>query len=200
MTARISDEEKLEAAQEVKRELLLSDPNLKPQEAERRSLAAVGLPTGEKPKGPIPKGGRPRAAARATKGQARKVITSSGARKTIFGIMALTIVVGIIQDVRSGRAVTTDVIPRRLIGTLLASFILMVLAGPAPRVARGLSFLVAFTVLAFNQEVIGAIASRASQEGQPRAIGTVPIDEPPRIDEQGRIFDPGSFQAIGRLN
>lgn len=92
--------------------------------------------------------------------EGRRFVTSSGARKTIFGVMAFSLAIGIIRDVSSGRAVTSDVIPRRVIGTFIGTFLLMVLAGPLPQVAKGLAFLVGFTVIAFNTETIALIGSR----------------------------------------
>jgi hypothetical protein len=53
----------------------------------------------------------------------------------------------------------------------------MILAGPVPRVARGLAILVGFAVVALNQEVIGTLSSSVQQEGK-----TVEVDLTPGSD------------------
>jgi hypothetical protein len=175
---RSSVEERVEFASAFKEQIRLNEPGLKAQEVQRRADLAAGLSKeGDQPSAKEAReametpGGRPRAAARQVGGSAQKLVTSSGARKTIFGVMAFGLAIGVIRDVRSGKAITSDIVPRRVIGTVVAMFLLMVLAGPLPRVARGLAILVGFTVIAFNQQTIGLIASRtANQEGQVRSL------------------------------
>lgn len=184
-TTKVTDEERLASLPDLKRQIRSTDPNLSAREVERRALVAAGLPPGDEVDlDDVPSGGRPRAAARkAAEGSSRAarrvapVITSSGARKTIFGVMALSLVFGIVRDIRSGSAALTDVIPRRVIGTLVASFLLMILAGPLPRVARGLAILAGFTIVALNQDTISLIGSRTGQEGQLKET-TVPESGP----------------------
>lgn len=172
---RLTVEERVELADELRTQLRLADPRASEQEIGRRADLAAGLAReGDQPSAREQRealetpGGRPRAAARRVGAEARTVITSSGARKTIFGVMGLAVFFGIVRDIRSGQAITTDVIPRRIIGTLIATILLMILAGPAPRAARGLAILVGFVTVALNREVIAAISSRAAQEGQSR--------------------------------
>jgi hypothetical protein len=42
----------------------------------------------------------------------------------------------------------------------------MMLAGPLPRVARGLAFLVGFTIVALNQETIASVAGTVDESNE----------------------------------
>ena len=99
----------------------------------------------------------------------------------IAGVLILALVLGLARDIRSGAAALTDVMPRRIIGTFIAAILLMMLAGPMPGVARGLSFLVGFTVVGLNQSTISAIAGSVTDESIDRSGGTGNPDLPPPI-------------------
>jgi hypothetical protein len=179
-TTKVSDEERFERLGEMRRTIRDTDPNLSNREVDRRAHEAVGLEWGgDLDSEDVPKGGRPRAAARsagrgAASGarKAQVVVTSSGARKTIAGVLLLGGVIGILRDFRSGDAIRTDIVPRRIIGSFIAGILLMALAGPAPRVARGLAFLVGFTIVALNQDTIARIGGAVTDEGVEREGGT----------------------------
>lgn len=164
---KVTDQDRVDSLPETKAAIRRNDPNLSESEIERRALTSVGLSTGDDPGNDVPRGGRGRRGARAVTSRSKGIITSSGARKAIFGVMLLSLMVGIARDVGSGAAFLTDVIPRRIIGVLLASIFLMAIAGPAPGVARGLAFLIGFTIAAFNSETIAAVTNAASSEQQP---------------------------------
>lgn len=187
-STRVTEEDRLESLPEVKAQIRRTDPNLSAQEIERRALLAVGLAKeGDQPSdAEIDEAleGRTRRTGRkvssgvsSTRARVAPVITSSGARKTIFGVMGLSLLFGVLRDIRSGSAATTDVIPRRMIGTFIGTVLLMILAGPVPRVARGLAILVGFAVVALNQEVVGTLSSTIQQEGK-----TVEVDLTPGSD------------------
>ena len=73
--------------------------------------------------------------------------TGSAQRTILFG-MFVALAVGLVRDVRSGRAITSDVSARRLFGTFVGILMLSWLARPAPRVAQGLTWLIVLTQLA----------------------------------------------------
>lgn len=178
-STKVTDEERFERLGDMRTEIRNLDPNLSNKEVDRRAHEAVGLPFGDDVDlDDVPKGGRGRAAARATGRGAKKAgratsrgvekLTTSGARKTIFFVMGLSLGLGIVRDIRSGDATSTDVVPRRIIGTLVGSLLLMVLAGPAPQVARGLAFLVGFAVVGLNTETIGRVSSALGFRPEPK--------------------------------
>jgi hypothetical protein len=180
-TTKITEEDRLVNLPEMKAQIRRNDPNLSSQQVERKALEAVGLDPGPDPKSvkldEIPEGGRGRAAARKVgegASRAKVVVTSTGARKTIVGVLLLGLAIGVLRDIQSGAAIRTDVIPRRIIGTFLSALLLMMLAGPLPRVARGLAFLVGFTIVALNQETIASVAGTVdeSSEGVERVTVT----------------------------
>jgi hypothetical protein len=168
---RSSTEERIAYADAFKEQIRRNEPGLKAEEVQRRAELAAGLSReGDRPSAKEAReamdtpGGRPRAAARRAGGSAQRLVTSSSARKVVFGVMAFSLIVGVLRDIRSGRAITTDIVPRRVIGTLIGTFLLMILAGPLPRVARGLAILVGFSVIAFNQTTVELIAGQAGPE------------------------------------
>lgn len=194
-STKVTEEERLDALPEVKRQIRQTDPNLSAQEVERRALIAVGLDPGisaeeadkimSQPRAP-----RTRKAVSSGAGTVRTAATSSGARRTIFGIMILAVIVGWVRDVQKGRLGVTDAMPRRIVGAFLSGFILMIIAGPAPRVAKGLAVLIGFSVVAFNVETVEFVSGKLGDErrinrthpevgivgAQPGAPGGIPND------------------------
>lgn len=159
MTARtqkrtkVTEQDRIDSLSGMKEQIRLSDPNLSAQEVERRAAIAVGLDPGISEREAEKRMSKPSRVGGAV-GSVRSAATSTGARRMIFGVMILAVVVGWIRDVQKGRKGITDAMPRRIVGAFLAGFLLMVLAGPAPRVAQGLAILVGFSVIAFNVETV----------------------------------------------
>jgi len=173
--------EKTTVARELEDDLRERRPDLAPDVARKRARAASKtLLEDVTPEDQMSRTRRAARSARAgidrsaeaTGAAVRSVLTPTGARKTILGVMFLSVIFGVVRDVKTGAAATTDIVPRRIFGGFIAAILLMVLAGPLPRVARGLAFLVGFTVIAFNQDTISQLTN-ATSGGSGREI----IDE-----------------------
>ncbi len=77
---------------------------------------------------------------------------------TIILSAVVVLVVGIVREVRSGRAFTSDVAARRIFGFFAATFLLLVLAKPAPKVAKGLALIMATGAILYDGgSIFGAI-------------------------------------------
>lgn len=177
-SAKVTEEERLAALPELKAQIRRTDPNLSAAEVERRALIAAGLDPGVDPADAErlmrePSRARKAAANVASRasGGVKLAATSSGARRLIFGVMVTAVIVGWVRDIQKGRRGVTDAMPRRLVSAFVAMFLLMVLAGPAPSVAKGLAILIGFSVVAFNVETVDWVSARFGRAEQPGAGG-----------------------------
>ena len=75
-----------------------------------------------------------------------------GAQSTVLLGMLAVLGISIIRDVQSGKAFTSDALPRRIFGVLIAILMLSWLARIAPRMAQGLTWLAIVAVLVANPE------------------------------------------------
>ncbi len=89
----------------------------------------------------------------------------------MLGAMAI----GALADVRSGRALTSDVLARRMFGGFVALILLTLLARPAPRVATGLSILALIATLIAEPEALTGLAG-----GEPAEPPSGPPNRGPR--------------------
>ena len=97
-----------------------------------------------------------------------------------MGVMAAARRIGLWRDWRSGDASMTDIVPRRLVGTFVATMLLLVVAGPAPKAAAGLALLVGFTSLSLTARTVGlpTVTEVPAGRGTSGVVGRVPATAP----------------------
>lgn len=130
-----STDERLELAAEIKEQIQLQNPDLSAAEAERRAFQAAGLGTGLTPTEGRKRQEAPRRRRAPQIGKGARNVT--GAKRTILLVATVVLIVGVVRDVRTGRAFTSDALARRLFGTFVAAFMLILISGPAPGLAKG---------------------------------------------------------------
>lgn len=166
-----------ELADEIERELRSDRPDTTTRSRQEAAARAAGTssPTeGERAfRGHQERRGRQRAALGRRFREAGNV---TGAKRTILGVALVVLSVGIVRDVRAGRAFTSDVVARRLFGTFTAAILLIILSGPAPGVAKGLALIMgAASILVDGKAFTEAVRLGAKKPAS--GSGTDPVSE-----------------------
>lgn len=77
---------------------------------------------------------------------------------TIFITAIIVLIVGIIQDIKKGRAFRSDIIARRFLGFFVATLLLLMLAQLAPKLAQAFAITMAVAVvIADSGEVFASV-------------------------------------------